>query len=168
MYFLTIALAFVFLTPPWLLGPGMFLAPWFVLGASALWLGRLLAYVSVGIFCRYPRCLLWRPWKQAAIYPLALVLLMLAANVDVTLRVTMALHQAQLGRLAGDIIAGRPVVHETMWVYSLDRDDSISGCPTLRIPESDEILVYHPGGPPPISDYPFWKLWGDWYDYRHY
>lgn len=169
MHSITIVLGVVVLTPPWLFGfLGMFLPAYFLLGASILWLARLLAYLTVGLVCRYPWRLLWRPWKHTLVYPLAVTLIILAAVVDVTLRVTIALNHAQLDRLAADMLAGKRIEHETMWLYYLDSDDPISGCVTLRIPQSDEILVYHKGGPPPAAEYPFWHLWGDWYDYRHY
>jgi len=148
MHFATIILAFLILTPPWIFGDfGIFLPAWFLLGASAVWLVRIVAYAATGLVCRYPWRLLWRPRKHALVYPVAVaILITVAANVDVTLCVTMALHQAQLDRLAADMLAGKRVASETMWVYRLDSDDPISGCPTLRIPQSDEILVYHRGG----------------------
>ena len=50
----------------------------------------------------------------------------------------------------------------------LDPDEPISGCPSFRFPASDDILVYHRGGPPPPARYPFRHLWGEWYEYLHY
>lgn len=164
-----VALAIVLLTPPWFFGNvGIYLPGLVLLAALTVWLVRLLAYLGVGLICRCPWHQMFLPWKQALVFPVMLTILIAAANVDVTLRITIALHQAQLDRIAKNIQAGRPIARETMWMYDLDQEAPVSGCVTLRIPQSDEILVYHLDGPPPAASFPFWHLWGDWYEYRHY
>jgi hypothetical protein len=172
MHVCTLVLAVIVLVPPWVFGEvlGLFVMPWLFLLVPLIWLVRFFVYLAVGLASRYPWQLLFRPWKCTLIFPIVFAVLVTAElnYFDLTLYITVALHQNQLNHLAANIQAGKTLEGQSMWVYSLDADESVGGCPTLRIPESDEILVYHVGGPPPPAEYPFRHIWGNWYEYLHY
>ena len=166
MHLATVGLAVIVLTPWWKFGNlGMAVAPCLILITAAIWLCRLIIYLVVGLERRQSWRFLLLPWRHALVFPLVMLLLLFGTALEIPLRLSMAVHHAQLGQMVADVQAGKPVVHQTMGPYDLCSDDLIAGCITFRIQETDQYLMYHPGGPPPLPRDRFWHRWGDWYEY---
>lgn len=169
MHLFTALLSFIILLMPWFYSNldlqlrvlGLLVLPFII------WLFRLLAYLGTGIALKQSWRRLFKRWKCTLVFPGMVMLMLWYINQQIPLRIEIVFHQPQLNQLASQVTAGQKITRTELGSYTFEWEDPVSNCPTLRCPETGDILVFHPGGPPPNPRFSLWHLWGDWYGGYH-